>query len=266
MIENYIGWASYVNRTVLSESKITSGTDAKIEDTLKSGGKRSELQGAYCPDTYSVVMDFEADSNVKLYDENGNYVSTLPKTEYQYFLEWYKYKHKYGTVPFQFPKILYSPQAGIRVIDEYISNRASSNPEELRMEYYVITSVVEGTKSGSCIRVTMTWKTVYGGSLTITEEPATINGISLATHDYIDILFSAVSDTEPTKNLFSLFIDGPSAEIKNFYFDGAYTVRLWFNTLDSTVPHLITFAMTDYGGLEVAAGTYTASLGAVLNG
>lgn len=263
MIDEYIGWSSYVNRVILSESKITSGTEAKIEDSLKSGGKRSELQGAYCPDVYAITMDFEAESPVVLYDTDGHNVATLPKTEYQYFMDWYKYKHKYGTVPFQFPKILYSPQTGIKVVDEHISNIVGRNPYENRMEYYKITSTTEGTKSGSCIRVTMTWQTVYSGSITIEEDSASVNGISEATSNHIDILFDTVADTAPIQNLFTLYIDNVETAISNFYYDGAYTVRLWFNELDTSVSHTITYAMSTYGGTSVAKDTHTVIISAI---
>ena len=248
MIDEYIGWPTHVNRVILSETKINIGTNARNEETLKSGGKRSELAGAFCPDIYTVTMDFEADSKVKIKNPSGQVIGQLNKTEYQLFVEWFKYKHRFGLIPFEFPKIIYSPQSGIYSLDQ-----------GSEVEYYKITSVVECVKSGSCMRITMTWQSVYGGQVMILEDSASINGITKVTNQYIDITFSSISDTAPTQLLFTLYIDDEEQEISGFFYDDAYTVRLYFEELQSGT-HTFSFSMSEYGGLSVENGTYSATM------
>lgn len=249
-VEGYIGWASHVNKIILSDSTLTFGENATRSDELEAGGKKTSLKGSFVPDKFAVVMYFEADENVSYTDSDGNVVA-LNKTEFQLFVEWYKYRHKYGTVPFEFPKIVYSPQTGIKVLDDNFNNTL--------VEYYKITSAVEGSKVGTTIQVHMTWESVYGGVITISTNAPSVKGISKITSKYIDVMFSEVSDTEPTKDYFTLYVDDTETEITGFYFDGAYTARLYFESLESG-SHTISFAITDYGGLTVESGTYSESV------
>lgn len=249
-VEGYIGWASHVNKVILSDTTLTFGENATRTDELESGGKKTSLKGSFVPDKFNVVMYFEADENASYTEPNGNIV-TLDKTEFQLFIEWYKYRHKYGTVPFEFPKIVYSPQTGIKVIDDNLKNTF--------VEYYKITSAVEGSKVGSLIQVKMTWESVYGGVITISSDKPAIKGISKLTSNYIDITFSQIADTEPTKDYFALYIDDTKIDMAGFYFDGAYVARIYFESLESGT-HTVSFAITDYSGLTVSSGTYVESI------
>ena len=168
--------------------------------------------------------------------------------EFDFFTDWYKYRHKYGQVPFEFPKLLYSSNTGIDSYDT-VEERPSV------VEFYKITSAVTGQKSGSDVEVDMTWETVYGGVVSIeTPLPSVFN---IEAHpDYADIHFVSVSDTAPTSNDFSLYIDNEAAEITGFCFDGSNTVRLYYaHQTHATV----TFAIADYSGLTVEAGDYTST-------
>ncbi len=211
MIENYIGWASHVNRVILSSTNITSGENATDTENLSSGGKRTVLKSGYIPDKYNVQMEFEWEQPVKIYNSQGQITQVLDKTEYQLFMDWYKYQHKFGSIPFEFPKIIYSPQSGIRVVDNGYNNR--------EVEYYRITSAVQGQKSGTKVAVNMTWESIYGGSVTIEESEAQCNGVSYACSTYIDISFSALANTEPVSGLFELYVDNTQVPISGFYFD-----------------------------------------------
>lgn len=250
-VEGYIGWASHVNKVILSDTSLTFGENATDTDELSSGGKKTRLKSSYVPDKFSVVMAFEADDNVSYTDSDGNTV-TLDKTEFQLFVEWYKYKHKYGTVPFEFPKIVYSPQTGIKIYDD--------NSNSSLVEYYKITSAVEGSKSGTMIQVTMTWESVYGGIVNIASSTPSVKGIEKATTEYIDIVFSEISDTEPTKDLFTLYINDTENDIVGFYFDGAYTARVYFEEIADSGTYTISFAISDYDGLSVDKDTYSTSV------
>lgn len=245
MIENYIGWASHVNKIILSTTNITSGENATKTDNLSSGGKRTTQNTGYIPDKYNVQMEFEWEENAKVYNSDGEVVQELDKNEYQLFMDWYKYQHKFGAIPFEFPKILYSPSSGIKIVDEQFNNR--------EVEYYKITSAVPGQKSGSKVAVNMTWESVYGGAVTIEENEARCNGISYACSTYIDISFSALANTEPVSGLFKVYVDSTEVPIRGFFFDEAGTVRLYFEEL-SAGSHSITFSMNEYGGLIIYPG------------
>lgn len=250
-VNEYIGWGSHINRIILSQTSISVGSNATVSDELQSGGKRTIKKGCFCPDVYSVIMEFNCDDKVSYVDGNGDTV-TLNKTEYQLFIEWYKYKHKYGSVPFEFPKILYSPQSGIKSQDDSYGNQ--------QVEFYKITSAVDGNKIGHCIQVKMTWESVFGGVVSITEETPAVKEISAVTPSYINILFSNVSDTEPVSSDFSVYIDNSAVDIKGFYFDGSYTVRLYYDEITESGTHTITFAINDYSGLTVDIDEFTVNI------
>ena len=237
-IQGYIGWPTQCNRIILDSTNITLGDNALRTEALESGYKRSIVRSAFIPEKYQVVMTFNWSKEI----------NNTGKTEFDYFTDWYKYMHKYGQVPFEFPKLLYSSNTGIDVLDT-VSQRPAS------VEFYKITSAVTGQKSGEDVEVTMTWETVYGGTVSIpTPTPSVFN---LEAHpDYADIHFVAVSSTAPTSNDFQLYIGNTLTPITGFCYDGSLTVRLYYaHQTHATV----TFAIPNYAGLTVAKGTYTSS-------
>lgn len=225
MIENYIGWPAGVSKVILSDTSISMGENATNTDNLESGGKRTELKGGYISDKYAVVMEFE-------WEEPMN--DLTHKTEYQKFCEWYKYKHKFGSVPFAFPKILYSPQTGITVLDNN-----TNEPEAV--EYYKITSGISNAqRSGSKMRISMTWESVYGGVVDCGTESASLEGSVLElTKNSASITFESLGNdnTEPVPGNFSLVeVDGNTEteiDITGFCYDNSYTVKMWFDDLSS---------------------------------
>lgn len=208
-INGYTGWSSHCNRVILDSTTITIGESATRSSELEQGNKRTALKSMFVPDKYSVVMEFEWEQK----DEYG-------KTELQYFYEWYKYIHKFGTVPFEFPKILYSPSTGIKVYDD--KNTSG------QVEYYKITSAVEGKKSGTKVQITMTWVSVYGGAISIGNREPSVNFIE-ATTEYLDIFFSSIGDLIPCLQDFKVFVKGVEVEKKGIYYDGFNTVRIYFD-------------------------------------
>lgn len=254
-VQTYIGWATGVNQTVLDSTTFTFGENALKTDELENGLKRSRKRSAFNPDKFPVKMVFDWVNEVVLhvYDVNGNYDPAQDihtgKTEFQLFTEWYKYRHKYGSVPFEFPKILYSQNTGITVIDEQANNST--------VEYYKITSAVNGNKSGECIEVDMTWESVYGGIVEITQTPPEVVGL-IATTDYCDIMFAEVSETAPVAQMFTLYIDNTQTEMSGFCYDGSKAARIYYPHITPGNNTTVTFAISDYAGLTVPAGTYSA--------
>ena len=219
MIQGYTGWATGVNRIILEATSITLGENALKTDELENGLKRSRKRGAFCPDKFNVKMSFDWVSEVYINGVNTH------KTEYQLFTEWYKYVHKYGSIPFEFPKILYSQDTGIMVLDT-----VDNSP--VNVEYYKITSAVPGNKSGEHIEVDMSWEAVYGGTVDIAPQTPVVRDCS-ATANYIDIFFSALGSTAPTSQMFSIFSGNQQAQEtavtkKGFYYDNADTVRIYY--------------------------------------
>lgn len=124
-----IEWASDVNKIVIDDATLTLGENARVEDTLENGDKRTRLSLSNPPDTYSFSMDFDWLKK----DANGF-------TEKDRFIAWYKYKHKFGTNPFRFPTIILGSE------------------NVLGDSYYTITSLSSGKKYGHSVRFQVTMR------------------------------------------------------------------------------------------------------------
>lgn len=252
-VQNYIGWATGVNRTIYDDTSFTFGENALKNDELENGLKRSRKRGAFCPDKYPVKMYFDWVNEVILhrYDSHGEIIPGQDihtgKTEFQLFTEWYKYRHKFGSVPFEFPHILYSQNTGITVVDEHANNST--------VEYYKITSAVNGNKSGESIEVNMTWESVYGGLVEIETSTPQVVGL-IGTVSYCDILFSEVSETAPVAQMFTLYINNIATDMLGFCYDGSKSVRIYYNPITPGNNTSVTFSINNYSGLNVPAGTY----------
>ena len=242
-VQEYTGWATGVNRIILDSTSVNVGENALKRDELESGGKRSIQKGNYVPDTYSVTMSFNWIDHVFI---NG--VDT-GKTEFQLFWEWYKYTHKYGEVPFEFPNIVYSQNTGVVIYDTVSAGYQS-------VEFYRITSAVQGSKSGEDVQVTMTWETVYGGTVSIAPTTPAVYGIE-AHKKYVDITFSTVSDTAPVSSQFTVYVGNSTKTKTGFYYDGNFTVRIYYAETQSGV---VSIAINNYAGLDVSKGTYTSNI------
>lgn len=237
-IQNYIGWAIGVNKVILDSTTISIGDGAVRTDELENGHKQSELKSAYVPEKYPVKMSFNW---VKPVGDTG-------KTEYQLFTEWYKYRHKCGVVPFEFPKILYSPNTGLKVYDDPSGNTQYT-------EFYKITSASEGSKSGEDIAVSMTWEAVYTGTVSIPTPEPEVYGI-VAHTKYIDVIFTKVSDTAPTSSHFTIYRNGNTMAKTGYVFDGS-VARIYHSEVQTGT---FTIQIVGYSGLNVPPNTYVSSL------
>lgn len=210
----YIGWAANVNKIILDSTAITVGEGATVTDSLETGGqKKSRLVCANPPDKYSVTMNFSFAEESK--DENG-------LTECDRFWAWYKWAHCYGTNPFQFPAILLNSnrQKGFSVEETEYGNLPD-------MEYYVITSAVNGAKSGTDQQITMEWSTYATGVITIPTEIATVDHIK-AQNGYVDIILTDSLSVEPSTATYTIKINGTKEPILYSVYDGDRNVRYFF--------------------------------------
>lgn len=232
----YIGWVNNVNKVILDSTSVSVGENAVVQDTLEAGGqKKSRLVSVTTPDKFSVTMEFSFDDDSL--DENGH-------TELERFWIWYKYRHCYGVNPFLFPAILINSnrQSGDSVESrEHTANSINNqyHPEppytEANIpdfEYYVITSAVNGSKSGNCLQVTMTWETYATGAYTVPDDTSTIDHFE-AHNGYVDVTLTSIPDTEPTKDTWTATIKKGNGSYTSLpftasFFDGDVSVRLYF--------------------------------------
>ena len=78
----------------------------------------------------------------------------------------------------------------------------------------------------------MTWTSVYGGAMSISEKEPAVNFIE-ATSEYLDIYFSSIGDLVPCMQDFTVYVNGTAVNKSGIYYDGFETVRIYF---DYTIP------------------------------
>ena len=225
----YIGWATNVNKIILDSTNITVGENATVKDTLETGGKkRTRLTCANPSDKYAVTMTF----NFVDKDDEG-------LTELDRFYTWYKWRHKYGVNPFQFPAILINSnreQGYSTETVEHITQRILNGDDSLPLpdyEYYCITSAVEGSKSGHDLQLRMTWETYATDAFVIADDLSAIDHIK-AENGFVDVVLTSTPTTEPSKDTWQVYITalGSLEELETInicIFDGSVTARLFFD-------------------------------------
>lgn len=179
-----IDWPQCVNKRILDTTSFTIGDGGYTEDKADSGAfAERALSTLFSPDTFEVQMDF---SYMEKRDDNGRLIDELSDewdsalSEYERFVKWYKYDHKRGVNPFIFPKI---SRFNVNDLD---GNRPFCQ--------YAITSALKPSKSGYCMRVSMTWKEVFSGIiqiLDITAELDVINAQNKASRGILEAYYSA---------------------------------------------------------------------------
>lgn len=233
----YIGWANNVNKEILDSTAITVGENATVEDSLEAGGQRKKrLVNANPPDKYSVTMAFNCvDKNWT----SSGVVLNDNLTELERFYSWYKYIHCYGTNPFLFPAILINSnrqEGESQEAIEHIIQRIENGDPTAKLpdnEYYIITSAVEGSKSGHHLEIKMTWETYATGAYTIPDDETSIDHIE-AENGCVTVYLTSVPQTEPTIDTWQLGLikapsSTPTAEaITAFSYDGGVTAKLYF--------------------------------------
>lgn len=137
-----ISWRTDVNTKILDSTSITVGENAWVEDSSSNGFKQRRPNSLVNSTKFQVTMDF----NWLDKDSNGN-------SEFDRFVNWYKYRHEYGSNPFYFESI-----SRFNINGPIIGS--DGNPI---MCQYKITSAPQFQKSGFCMRCTMTWEEVYAG-------------------------------------------------------------------------------------------------------
>lgn len=194
MANNVISWAANVNQRIIDQTTMSIGENGFVEDSADNGMfSERRLTSLVSPDTYNVVMDFDwltKINNSGEEDPNG-------KSEFERFVEWFKYVHKRGTIPFEFPSI----------------SRFNINGST-KMCRYVITSGLSPQKSGYSFRVSMTWKEVFTGGITITSRQTEPDSIVKCENGLVVVSYTSGISTLPTKEeaVIKVKIDGATTE------------------------------------------------------
>ena len=208
----YIGWPTNVNKIILDSTTVTVGENAVITDSMETGGiKKRRLKCANPPDKFQVTMEFDFSKK----DSNG-------LTELDRFYTWYKWVHEYGINPFEFPAILINSNRQ----EGYAQSEISSDnvPD---YEHYIITSAIEGNKSGLSQQIKMTWETFSTDVISIPEETPTISRIE-AENGCVKVIYTATPSTEPTSQSYTLKINTVDTLINASVFDGDVTAYVYF--------------------------------------
>lgn len=217
-------WAIGVNRIILNDTSTSIGENSVQTDTSDNGSDMTILKASGSPDTYSVTMMFSNDIEDSFYKKFG-------KTEWQTFLDWFKYNLLMGQNPFYFHKID-DPRGEV-------SNRSS---------VYKIKSngLPKGSPEGSYYKVTMTWIEYLKNPISFSEEEITVDTIYI-TDGVIDLRFTDKPETIPEKTDFSAIMEnlttGANEETVSLQwldYDGFKSALLYFDSPTVTGDYLLT--------------------------
>ena len=214
----YIGWPTNVNKTILDSTTVTVGEGATVQDTLEVGGqKKIRLACSNPPDKYEVTMNFSFAEESR--DENG-------LTEIERFFTWYKWTHCYGVNPFIFPAILLNSNRQ----EGYIGQAYSQNFNYKTVEYYIITSAVQGSKSGTDQQVTMTWETHSTGIIQIPWKGETVERIE-AHANKVRVYYSVAPTNDPTLTKYKFTMNDKEVTIQQVWFNGDKVADFYYLTV-----------------------------------
>lgn len=205
----YCAWPNYVNRVIIDSTNVTVGDGAVIADAIEGSPKsRRRLTVANPPDKYSVTMHFDCYERMTHYPDGREVLPTDPNyntTEKDRFFKWFKGVHKFGTVPVEFPSILWNSNYDSK---GYITEEDAQTGNLPYNEHYIITSPVEGSKHGNSIAVTMSWETFSTGVYEIPVPEKSVIDDCRIESGYAVFNLSAIAEANPVSNWFEVKIDG----------------------------------------------------------
>lgn len=203
---DYIGWPSNVNRAIIDETNVSVGEGATITDSIEGTTKQKKRVTVMNPaDKFNVTMHFDCYERFTHYEDGTEVPVTHPDyntTEKDRFFRWYKNLHKFGTVPFEFPSILWNSN-----MRESFSEEEILRGQVPYLEHYIITSAVEGNKLGNSIAVKMTWETYATGIYEVPYNEPFIDSVEFH-NGYAIVLLENESTHAPVSNNFQVTMDG----------------------------------------------------------
>lgn len=202
---DYIGWPSNVNRAIIDETNVSVGEGATITDSIEGTTKQKKRVTVMNPaDKFNVTMHFDSYKRFTHYKDGTEVPVTHPDyntTEKDRFFRWYKNFHKFGTVPFEFPAILWNSN-----MRESFSEEEILRGQVPYLEHYKITSAVEGNKLGDSVAVKMTWETFATGVYEVPYDEPVVDSIEF--HDgYAIVLLENEPMTAPVSLQFEVLMD-----------------------------------------------------------
>ena len=211
-----VSWATGVNRYILNDTSIEIGTNSVQADNSDNGSEMTYLKNSGSPDVYSVSMRFSNSTTDSFFlnhtDSNGDHI-----TEWQAFLNWFKWVTMMGSKPFYFHKI-----------DDPNDDKTS------RACIYKIKSsgLPKGTPEGEYVKCTMTWQQWLNEYISVPVEEVTADTL-YAVNGTLDLRFTEQPDEPPVKSDFtgtSDYYDDPSDfVIKRVDYDGYKSCVLYFD-------------------------------------
>ena len=229
---DYIGWPTQVNRRIIDQTNVTVGEGATITDAIEGSPKqRRRVVCANPADKFSVIMHFDCYERFTHYEDGTEVPVTHPDyntTEKDRFFRWYKNLHKFGTVPFEFPAILWNSNMKESFDeDEVARGHVPFN------EHYIITSAVEGAKHGFDIEVKMTWETFATGIYEVPYDEPSVLEVEFH-NGYAVVLLENECTTTPVSTDFRLYIDDNSTSLSLYNADkDSVTFYITYNKFTS---------------------------------
>lgn len=223
-----VEWESGVNRVITNESSPSFGEDSIISNKSENGSEQTSLKQTSAPDVWTVVMYFSNSTEDNFY-KNHN------RTEWDAFINWFKYKTKFGTKPFYFNKIGKENESAIYKI------RSNGLPKPAIM--------------GTTMKVSMVWVEYNNTAITVPDVVVTGDYIDVS-NGIIDFHFNEVPENFPQKSDFSAYYQNYNEAgevlpahtpivIEKTIYDGNKTVQMYFQTIDEQGRIKVTIGYTD---------------------
>lgn len=234
-----LSWPIGVNRVILSETNLSVGENAVQSDSSENGTDMTALKSSGAPDVYTVSMYFSNDVNDPFYKQFG-------KTEWQTFLDWFKYVTLMGTHPFYFHKIDDPREENVN-----------------RTAVYKIRSngLPKGTPEGTYVKCSMTWLEYITDVIEYEEPSPTVDTIYIV-DGTIDLRFIDKPTSVPVKTSFTATMqntttgaDSEEVVINWVDFDGYKSAVLYFDTPSVAGDYLLSLT---YNGSTIE-GRFTVS-------
>lgn len=215
-----ISWETGINRVITNESVPTLGEGALHSNKSENGTEMTSLKNSDAPDVWSVVMYFSNSIEDSFYINhtlNGKHI-----TEWEAFVNWFKYKLNFGSKGFYFNKIGTENQTAIYKI------RSEGLPKPAVL--------------GTWMKVTMTW-IEYNPTAISVANPVVAGDYIDVSNGIIDFYFNEQPETFPQKSEFNLYYQNYDENgdllpqtypiiIERIIYDGSKIVQMYFQEID----------------------------------
>ena len=215
-----IEWESGINRIISNESVPAYGENALNSNKSENGADMTSLKNSDAPDVWTVVMYFSNSVDDSFYANHtigGKHV-----TEWEAFINWFKYKLCFGTKSFYFNKIGTENKTAIYRM------QSSGLPKPQII--------------GTTMKASMTWIEYNPVAITVIE-PVVSGDYLDVTNGIMDFHFNEKPEDFPQKDDFTAYYQNYdnngdliaatySIPIERIIYDGNKTVQMYFQEID----------------------------------